>query len=212
MGYLFALHPLSRADNLQSFIFISSSFSLCVVWKLDGNILCPTFQHFIWPILMSKRSTMSWTYCTFRTLKFQANSFVCICRSEFIWFVLDGAFTRKQSSQLCQWSDWQYKKPPSFSSQFSHPKHLTMPVEINRLALKSSQLDVIQCIYSEQCEVILRFSDITHDQKDAQDFLTSHLLNHTSWQNLESWWNIQWSNAWSIGKSGDQQCRSLVQW
>lgn len=66
------------------------------------------------------------------------------------------------------------------SSQFLHPKHPSIPVEINRLALEPLQLEVIQCIYSEQCEVILTFSDSAWDQKDVQDYLTSHLLNHSS--------------------------------
>ena len=87
-----------------------------------------------------------------------------------------------------------------------------MPIEINRLALEPSQLEAIQRIYSERCEVILTFSESAWDQKDARDFLTSHLLDHSSRQNLESKWNVQWSNAWSVGKLGDQRCRSLFQW
>ena len=87
-----------------------------------------------------------------------------------------------------------------------------MPVEINRLALDSSQLEAIQCIYSEECEVTLIFSDSTRDQQDAQDFLRFHLLNYTSRQNLESKWNIQWSNAWPVGYLGDKRRRSLFQW
>ena len=87
-----------------------------------------------------------------------------------------------------------------------------MPVEINRLALEPSQLEAIQCIYSERCEVILTFSDSAWDQKDAQDFLKSHLLDRSSQQNLESRWNVQWSNAWPVGKLGDQRRRSLFQW
>ena len=87
-----------------------------------------------------------------------------------------------------------------------------MPVEIKRLALEPSQLEAIEHIYSERCEVTSQFLETAHDQKDVQDFLTSHLLDHTSWQNLESRWNIQWSNSWPVRKSGDWQCRSLFQW
>ena len=66
----------------------------------------------------------------------------------------------------------------NYSSQFSFPS--SMPVEINRLALEASQFEAIQRIYSEQCEIALQFSDMARDQKDAHDFLTSHLLDHTS--------------------------------
>ena len=70
---------------------------------------------------------------------------------------------------------------PTF--QFLHSPSILhiplMPVEINRLALDSSQLEAIQCIYSEECEVKLRFSDSTRDWQDAQDFLRFHLLNYT---------------------------------
>ena len=79
-----------------------------------------------------------------------------------------------------------------------------MLVKIKRLALEPSQLEAIEHIYSECCKVTLQFLETAHDKKDAQDFLTSHLLNLTSQQNLESQWNIQWSNSWPVGKSGDR--------
>ena len=175
--------------------------------------LATQWQHSSLCCFISYLGYTSWTNHTFRISKFKKYHFVCIYRLWFIEFVLDtDAFIQKQGSQQHQWSEWHCKNLPSLFSQFLHPKHLSIPVETNRLALKPLQLEVIQCIYSEQCEVILTFSDSAWDQKDVQDYPTSHLLNHSSWQNLESRWNVQWSNAWPVGKLGDQWCRSLFQW
>ena len=208
---IFSVHLLSTCFSIVSSL-LSSQFQtlgeawdlhfLCGVQQLDGDIFSPMFH---WCITnLDLYVLQSWKNGTFRTRNFHFVHFHTL--GEFIKFILDAmAFTlemrgsttpviRKMRTHLC-----------SLTSQ-------SMPVKIKRLTLEPSQVKAIEHIYSEHYEVTLRFLETAHDQKDVQDFLTSHLLNHTSWQNLESWWNIQWSNSWPVGKSEDWQCRSLFQW
>ena len=85
-------------------------------------------------------------------------------------------------------------------------------VEINRLTFTTHQKALAHQVYALQKEVSLVFSDHPESQRDTQDILISHQLDHHSPAQLENRWNIQWSGAWNTGKSGDKWCRTLLQW
>ena len=85
-------------------------------------------------------------------------------------------------------------------------------VEINQLTFTTHQKALTHQVYALQKEVSLVFSDHSESQREAQDILNSHQLDHHSCAQLENQWNIQWSGAWNIGKSDDKWCRILLQW
>jgi hypothetical protein len=80
------------------------------------------------------------------------------------------------------------------------------------LAFTASQRDEITGIYHARKEMSLVFSADFHDQVDAQQFLEFHGLDRASRAQLENRWNVQWSNAWTVGKEGDHRRRILLQW
>ena len=84
---------------------------------------------------------------------------------------------------------------------------------MDRLSLTATQRNQIQGIYAVRQETTYIFSpDDEQQQHFAHKFLRDQGLDRQSRERLESRWNTQWSNHWSINKGTDRRGRYLFQW
>lgn len=83
---------------------------------------------------------------------------------------------------------------------------------MHRLAFTPLQFNKVAQLYNLKQEMSLAFSTSVEDQRDVQEFLKLHGLDRAARARLESQWNVQWSNGWTVGKESDTRQRILLQW